>query len=428
MRALPAACLPPSATVRVGFSGGLDSTVLLHWLKHTLPAGIPLHAIHVHHGLQAEADAWEAHCRALCADWGIPLQVERVHIADRNRNLEQQAREARHAAFARHLQADDTLALAHHGDDVAETLLLRLMRGAGTEALGNMAERESRAGFHLWRPLLAFARADLLAYAQAHALTWVEDASNADTGPDRNFLRQRVLPLLESRFGNVRARLNHSAALLREDAALLRPLVDDALAICRFEAGLSLSRLRALTPPLQAHVLRACLEHAGHAAPGAEALHEFLRQLNEHTPDDDTRLDGHGYRISLWADALYLRTVADGSDADGAEFDKIWDGRTPLLLPRGGELAWQCDAPFPVRVRYRHGGERIRLPGREMHHAVKKLLAERLPPWQRAALPFVYNGDGELLAVGDVLVSAVLDDLSRRHGIRLRWHPAASTT
>ncbi len=426
MRALPAACLPPSATVRVGFSGGLDSTVLLHWLKHALPAGTALHAIHVHHGLQADADAWEAHCRALCADWGIPLQVEHVRIADRNRNLEQQAREARHAAFARHLQPGDTLALAHHGDDVAETLLLRLMRGAGTEALGNMAERENRANHHLWRPLLDFARADLLAYAQAHALSWVEDASNADTGPDRNFLRQCVLPLLESRFGNVRARLSHSAALLREDAALLRPLVEDALAICRSEAGLSLSRLRALAPPLQAHVLRAWLSDAGHASPGAEALREFLHQLAEHTPDDDTRLDGPGYQIALWAGDVHLRV--DGSDADGAEFDRLWDGRTPLRLPRSGELAWQGDAPFPVRVRYRHGGERIRLPGRDLHHAVKKLLSERIPPWQRAVLPFVYNGDGELLAVGDVLVSAVLDDLSRRHGIRLRWHPAASTT
>ena len=426
MRALPAACLPPSATVRVGFSGGLDSTVLLHWLKHALPAGTALHAIHVHHGLQADADAWEAHCRALCADWGIPLQVEHVRIADRNRNLEQQAREARHAAFKRHLQPGDTLALAHHGDDVAETLLLRLMRGAGTEALGNMAERENRANHHLWRPLLDFARADLLAYAQAHALSWVEDASNGDTGPDRNFLRQRVLPLLESRFGNVRARLSHSAALLREDAALLRPLVEDALAICRSEAGLSLSRLRALAPPLQAHVLRAWLSDAGHASPGAEALREFLHQLAEHTPDDDTRLDGPGYQIALWAGDVHLRV--DGSDADGAEFDRLWDGRTPLRLPRSGELAWQGDAPFPVRVRYRHGGERIRLPGRDLHHAVKKLLSERIPPWQRAVLPFVYNGDGELLAVGDVLVSAVLDDLSRRRGIRLRWHPAASPT
>lgn len=426
MRALPATCLPPSATVRVGFSGGLDSTVLLHWLKHALPAGTALHAIHVHHGLQADADAWEAHCRALCADWGIPLQVEHVRIADRNRNLEQQAREARHAAFARHLQPGDTLALAHHGDDVAETLLLRLMRGAGTEALGNMAERETRAGYHLWRPLLGFSRAELLAYAQAHALAWVEDASNADTGPDRNFLRQRVLPLLESRFGNVRARLNHSAALLREDADLLRPLVDDALAMCRSEAGLSLQRLRALSPPLQAHVLRAWLQHAGHTPPGAEALREFLRQLAEHAPDDDTRLDGPGYRIALWAGELHLRPDADAADI--AAFDQLWDGRTPLRLPRGGELAWIGEAPFPLRVRYRLGGERIRLPGRDRHHSVKKLLSERVPPWERAALPFVYNDDGELLAVGEVLVSAVLDDFSRRHGIRLRWHPAASPT
>jgi tRNA(Ile)-lysidine synthase len=224
----------------------------------------------------------------------------------------------------------------------------------------------------------------------------------------------------------VRARLNHSAALLREDADLLRPLVDDALAICRSEAGLSLQRLRALSPPLQAHVLRAWLQHDGHTPPGAEALREFLRQLAEHTPDDDTRLDGPGYRIALWAGNLHLRPDSDAAHA--AAFDRLWDGRMPLRLPRGGELAWAGEAPFPVRVRYRLGGERIRLPGRDMHHSVKKLLSERVPPWERAALPFVYNDDGELLAVGEVLVSAVLDDLSRRHGIRLRWHPAASPT
>lgn len=426
MRPLPAVCLPPSATVRVGFSGGLDSTVLLHWLKHTAPAGTHLHAIHVHHGLQGEADSWAAHCRTLCADWGVALQVEQVRIAERSRNVEQQAREARHAAFARHLRPGDTLALAHHGDDVAETLLLRLMRGAGTDALGNMAEREFRASHHLWRPLLDFARVDLQAYAQANALRWVEDASNADTGPDRNFLRQRVLPLLESRFGNVRARLNHSAALLRDDADLLRPVIDSALSVCHSGVGLSLHGLRALSSPLQAHVLRAWLQHLGHTAPGAEALREFLRQLAEHTPDDDTRLDGPGYRIALWAGDLHLCPDADA--ADTTEFDRLWDGRTPLRLPRGGELAWTGEAPFPVRVRYRLGGERIRLPGRDMHHAVKKLLSERLPPWERAALPFVYNDGGELLAVGEVLISAVLDDLSRRHGIRLRWHHAASPT
>ena len=155
-------------------------------------------------------------------------------------------------------------------------------------------------------------------------------------------------------------------------------------------------------------------------------MREILRQLDEYTPDEDTQLDGPGYRIALWAGNLHL--CPDAGAADTAAFDQLWDGQTPLKLPRGGELAWQGEAPFPVHVRYRLGGERIRLPGRDMHHSVKKLLSGRVPPWQRAALPFVYNDGGELLAVGEVLVSAVLDDFSRRHGTRLRWYHAASPT
>lgn len=413
--------MPPSTRVWVGYSGGLDSTVLLHWLKRNLPADTSLQAIHVHHGLHPDADAWTEHCQTVCDGLGVALHIERIRIEDSRRNIEAQARAARYAAFARHVSADDTLALAHHADDVAETLLLRLMRGAGTEALGNMKAHSRYGDLQLWRPLLTLRRAELQAYAEANALQWIEDASNADTGFDRNFVRCEVLPLLESRFPNVAARLARSAALLQADAALLQPVIADQLARCSGPQGLHLARLMVQPPELQAHLLRTWLHDKGHAAPGAEALHEFLRQLKMHESDDDTRLDGPDYAVQLWDGTLILRAKT-ATESDDTALDVLWDGRNTLPLPRGGVLAWQGVAPTPVRVRYRHGGERIRLPGQTMHHSVKKLLSTRVPPWQRAALPFVYNEHNELLAVGEVLISAQLDDLSRQHGLRLRWH------
>jgi tRNA(Ile)-lysidine synthase len=419
---LPATlCAPPSARVWVGFSGGLDSSVLLHGLKQHLPNACTLEAIHIHHGLHPAADAWVAHCQTVCDALGIALHSERIRIEDPHRNIEAQARSARYAAFARLVNAGDTLALAHHADDVAETLLLRLMRGAGTEALGNMKALSRYGEMQIWRPLLTLRRAELQAYAEANALLWIEDASNVDTGFDRNFLRSEVLPLLESRFPNAGARLARSAALLQGDAALLQPMIADQLARCTSPQGLLLAMLMAQPPELQAHLLRTWLQDNGKGAPGAEALHEFLRQLNTHETDDDTRLDGADYAVQLWDGTLMLRTKPE-SETDDTALDVLWDGQDALPLPRGGLLAWQGAAPMPVRVCYRQGGERIRLPDQAMHHSVKKLLSSRVPPWQRAALPFVYNGQNELLAVGEVLISAQLDDLSRQHGLRLHWH------
>ena len=226
--------MPPSPVIWVGFSGGLDSTVLLHRLRNDpLYASFELKAIHIHHGLQSQADAWARHCRTVCDAWNLPLCTVNVQINDRSRNLEQQARDARYAAFAGQLADNDTLALAHHADDVAETLLLRLMRGSGTNALANMRAQIKRRHYWIWRPLLKSSRSELLAYAEQHHLSWIEDGSNDDHGFDRNYIRHEILPRLQARFDNVLSRLSHSAELLQADADLLEPLIEKHFEQCR---------------------------------------------------------------------------------------------------------------------------------------------------------------------------------------------------
>lgn len=411
--------VPPSPVVWVGFSGGLDSTVLLHRLRNDPElTDCNVRAIHVHHGLQVEADAWARHCQTLCDVWNVRLHIARIRIADRTRNIEQQAREARYAAFADTLAQGDTLALAHHADDVAETLLLRLMRGAGTDALANMQATGTRDGYRLWRPLLASPRSELMAYAVRQRLDWIEDSSNADSSFDRNFIRHEILPRLDARFPGVHSRLRRSAGLLSADAALLEPLINARFEDCRTAHGLCLKTLMVQPEPMQAHVLRHWLMQAGRTPPGADAMPELLRQLAHHADDAATGFDGVDYRLRPWNGTLYL--LGKSLPHTDQPFAQLWDGREPLQLPRGGSLAWSGPVPFSVSVRYRSGGERIRLPGRSIHHSVKKLLSTRLPPWQRDTLPFVYNDQNELLAVGDLLIS---DALSRASGSALDWQP-----
>ncbi|HDQ9214135.1 TPA: tRNA lysidine(34) synthetase TilS, partial [Pseudomonas aeruginosa] len=183
----------------VAFSGGLDSTVLLHLLaqlarSEALPA---LSALHVHHGLQAAADGWPAHCQAVCRSLGIPLRVERVQVAVGG-SIEQAARDARYRAFQANLGEGQVLLTAQHLDDQAETLLFRLLRGAGLRGLAAMPASRPLGGGRLCRPLLGVSRAELEAYAQTHRLDWVEDPSNQDPRFSRNYLRREIMPRLAS--------------------------------------------------------------------------------------------------------------------------------------------------------------------------------------------------------------------------------------
>jgi tRNA(Ile)-lysidine synthase len=419
VRPLPP-CEPPAGRLWVGFSGGLDSSVLLHWLKQHLPKSAQLRAIHVHHGLHADADAWLAHCQTVCDAAGIELHGLRIELNEPQRNIEAQARKARFAAFQSRLAEGDTLALAHHADDVAETLLLRLMRGAGSRALANMQTHGQFGALRLWRPLLGNSRNDLLAYARAQDLPFIEDGSNADLRFDRNFLRHMILPQLDARFGHVQQRLLHSATQLQRDAELLQPRIDQALQQCRSAHGLQLATLHTLPEALQAHVLRAWLNELRHSPPGSAALHELLRQIAAYQTAQQIQYRSDSYCLQVWNGTLYC-TAEHPETHDDADFSVHWDGAQPLTLPRGGLLHWQGQAPLAVRVCYRQGGERIRLVNRNMHHSVKKLLSAQIPPWQRDALPFVYNESGELLAVGSVLISQTLADLTERTGSRLHW-------
>jgi tRNA(Ile)-lysidine synthase len=278
------------------FSGGLDSSVLLHLLATQRgDAGIRLSAVHVHHGISRHADRWATHCAAVCAELDVPCRVVHADVSRAPRtSLEEEARRARYAVFG--AAPEEVVALAHHADDQAETLLLQLLRGAGPKGLAGMprlrslAKSASATAAHplLLRPLLDFPRAVLAAYAGAHGLSWIEDDSNDDERLKRNYLRNRVMPLLRAGFPAPAETLVRAALHQAEAARLLDALADLALAQAAAGAALAVDALKRCDDERLRNALRRWLDLAGLRQPSAARLGALVRALR--ASSNDTRL------------------------------------------------------------------------------------------------------------------------------------------
>jgi tRNA(Ile)-lysidine synthase len=392
---------------RIAFSGGLDSTVLLHLLAHlakseTLPA---LSAIHIHHGLQSAADAWPEHCRAQCAALGVPLQVIRVQVQP-GASLERAARDARYAAFIEVTQVNEVLLTAQHRDDQAETLLFRLLRGAGVRGLSGMPRQRPLGQGHLLRPLLEATRAELETYAAQHQLRWIEDPSNQDRQFSRNYLRHQVFPVLTARWPQAMASMARSAAHLSEAQGLLDELaqidLSSASTVSDFDwlglPSLELASLGKLSAARQRNALshwlepRTRLPDSDHWS-GWEDLRDATLDARPIWRLADGELHRAAGRI-WWLSGRWLRT----STAAG-----VWlDPSQPLVLPDNGVLTITGQIPAgPLHIRYREGGEVMALPGRG-HRDLKRLLNESgLPLFVRGRLPLLYKGE-QLQAVANL--------------------------
>ena len=422
---IPAAA--PASPVLVALSGGMDFTVLLHRLACDAEIRARgLRALHVHHGLHAEADAWAAHCRDLCAALDIALETVKIAVPrDTGLGPEGAARQARREAFAAALRAGECLALAQHRDDQAETFLLRALRASGPEGLAAMRPWRRFAAGWMWRPLLETPRDALHDYGRVHGLAWIEDPSNADTGFDRNFLRHRVLPLLRERWPQAQAAFARAAALCAESGDLLAAQDERLLASLKEEVGrgLSVQALRALSPPRRARALRHWvarqmwppLPNGGIARIEADLL------AADTAADRMPAFAWRGVEIRRWRDALH---AVEPGRALPANWSTPWDGRGPLSLPNGDTLALQGAAGFPslLHAHARRGGERILLPERGHHHTLKHVLQEfDVPPWERLRMPLLSTGDGHLLAAGDRIHSAGFEHWLTTVGARLVW-------
>ncbi len=423
--------VPPKETVCVALSGGLDSTVLLDVLSEKMEAGgHAITALHVNHGLSPNAGQWVRFCERLCANQGVELAVQEVRVeAASPEGLEGAARMARYAAFA--ARPERYVALAHHLDDQAETVLLQLLRGTGLKGISAMPEiRELRgSGVHIVRPLLDFPRATLEAYARERGLRWVEDESNLSGKHDRNFLRHDVLPLLDRRFGGWRDAMARFARHAGTANELLEQLaIVDGVPP---RAGEPLP-IRELTEERRANALRAFLAHNAIAMPSEVRLAEMVRQLYEARDDARVRIDHGGVSLvrfkgevhiernldtaGPWRVDWQLESAVDLGDERGfVEFEEVTGEGIAADSVDDGE--WYF-AP-------RSGGESIRLGGAERPtRTLKNLLQEReVPIWQREKLPLLFH-NGRLVWVPGIGIAAEYACQPGRDGFRPTWRVA----
>jgi len=410
----------PKAPIAVACSGGMDSIVLAHALARLAREdGHALRLIHVDHGLHADSAHWSAQCVEFAASLDVPIMIEHAMVVPRDEGLEAAARSARYERFRSVMHSGEVIALAHHADDQAETILLKLLRGAGPEGLGGMrAMRPFGTGF-LWRPLLELPRDALADYAREHALVWSDDPSNADTRLRRNFLRHEILPRLAERWPDTSVALAHSAAWTRAAADHIDAEARTELARLRGGSSqLSWREWLTLSDALRDAVLRLWLRELGLPPPAFFHVAEIERQLCNAAPDRSPCVRWAGCEVRRYRDFIYamLPLAAD------SDWESEWDGRE-LRLPDGTSLSLRGEAGFaaPLRVRNRRGGERIKPAGHEHHRDVRLLLQEfGIPPWTRIHLPLIFEGN-ELIGVADMILSARGHTLVTQAGNAIVW-------
>jgi tRNA(Ile)-lysidine synthase len=411
-------------------SGGLDSTVLLHLLAR-LP-GLRVRAIYINHGLHPDADIWSEHCTKFCRELNIELKTVNVEVRkDSGKGTEAAARDARYQAIARHILDDEILLTAHHRQDQAETVLLRLLRGSGSQGLAAMRELTTARGFKQLRPLLSVSKKELQDYASTEKLTWVEDPSNEKTNFDRNFLRHEIMPLLEKRWPHAIAALSRSAELLSEEHQCLREQSAIFLAMVQGvdERALTISGLMQHSKPWRAQILRTWTESLNTSPLPTNILQEIELTLLTASSDTAAQVQWSGTQIIRWRDCLYLLETSVEMPND---WQHVWADALPFTLPNGDEwgfdsgqntvdLAEAVQKHFggDLLIGFRQGGEKILLKNREQHSSLKNCLQELgVPPWERSRLPLMFTATGECLALGDVLLSGRFEAFCESNGIR----------
>ena len=418
------------APLLVGYSGGLDSHVLLLWLARFVARHpeFSLQAVHVHHGLNPLADGWAQHCQRVCDALGVPLIIERVAVTvARRESLEARACEARYRVLAQHLPAGGYLLTAHHQDDQLETLLLALKRGSGVRGMAAMPHRQPFAQGELIRPLLDCSRASLQGWAEAQGLHWIEDDSNQDERFDRNFLRAQILPLLRARWPSFGETACRSATLCAEQEALAQELAEQDRSRCqRSDGSLSIAAMGSLSIPRRHNLVRGWCRHHTGSVPERGALLRIWPEVVEARSDASPQLVTSCGVIRRFEGALYLVREAPFATPEPQllNWPGAWQVGTHTLtlarVERGAQLRLPRDGE-PVTLRFAVAGSLRTQPlGRAGSRPLKKLWQEYgVAPWLRDQIPLLFYGETLVAAVGLFICQAGCAE--GESGLQLEW-------
>ena len=439
-------CAPDNVpSIAVAYSGGLDSSVLLHLAcEYAAAQKVSLYAYHIHHGLSSNAEAWLAHCERECTRLKVMFDVRRVKVEkDDGNGLEAAARKVRYAALGElcRLHRVPFLLTAHHQDDQAETVLLQMLRGAGLAGMSGMGEVDvapdllSNAQTFIVRPLLGISRASLRAYANTNVIAHIEDESNADVHHPRNALRNEVWPLLARHFPAFRECLARSAQHAQSAQRLLDELARQDLAACCTDDGLHAGHLRELGDDRADNLLRHWLALSGLRMPSTAWLTEARTQLLGARADAQVCVMLGDMQLRRYRDRIVLTQLSSG-DNWVAPLVFHWNGEAKMPFQAfGGVLYFEpadggIDAAWlrrkNLRIEYHHGGGRLKPAQNRPTRSLKDHYQERgIPVWERQRLPLVYADDALLFAAG-IGQDCRYAGHGQEQAIGLRWEPDAA--
>lgn len=405
-------------------SGGVDSMVLLHLLKHS-PVRHKLLVLHVNHQLQEQASSWANFVAQQCAQ--TPCKIMPVTVMDLGQGVEAAARHARYQAFESVLGKDDVLVTGHHQDDQVETVFLRLLRGSSLAGLSGMPQWRACGRGQLYRPLLDISRNQIEGYAKQHSLHWVEDPSNESSEYDRNFLRNQVLPLIRQRWPQVNQTVERARNFIEQASQTQRTAWQEELEHrLTAQGALKVVNFEALTSDDQFGLLACWLEHHDQLVPSQQFLQTLVQDLIFAGQDRQPELILGERSIRRFGSAIFLLPKLASEQWPAHELT----AQAPLSVNYLGKLALvpaMADGFKPVlscstlTLKNRLGGERISPPKRGGSRDVKRLLQEyREAPWWRERLPMLYVGE-QLVAVADLAIDEQFAAKAGEMGYLVQW-------
>ena len=387
--------------VWVGYSGGLDSSLLLHASVQLLGAQ-RVGALHLNHQLDENSNHWQRHCASTAEKLGIEFRSSALDVKNRGGGIENEARELRYEFFEANLSDNELLLLAHHADDQAETVLYRLVRGTGARGLVGIPEYRDLGAGGVLRPFLSFTRNQLREIAEAESICWIDDPSNSDTRYDRNYIRSRLKPNIEDRWPSAVKTLNQVASNMRASVQLQEEYGALLLESCKWQpeaAGYSfdIDSYAALSLPAQNLVLETGLRIQGLAGFDSK-LQQKVREVIQSGEDRSPLIAFAGAEIRRYAKRVYLMPALITEPESNYVCE--WDGLGSKTLPNCGQVSLAGNYSGPaLRLTFRQGGETCRPLGRDQSQSLKKLMQEyELEPWLRTRIPLVWVGE-ELLGV-----------------------------
>ena len=399
----------------VAFSGGVDSTVLLHLMSQlSSQRGFELIALHVSHNLQAESSAWAEHCAEMCASLGVSFRHTSLNL---DSSSEATARDARYQWFSEQVEYGSVLMTAHHQQDRAETFLFNLMRGAGSTGLSSLRAKRPFFGAKLVRPLLGLNKQQILDYAHQHDLKWVEDPSNNDQGYSRNEIRHQVLPTLETFRPDAIQNIARAAANLEQENGLLREVaicdlvdvrehpihpLDNSHALCIDDLG-------HLTIRRQANLIRFWLQSLKLHTPSRKFLAKLLLAISE-PPTSTAVLQEGGRQFRFYKGFMYVMPAKQ-------ELQKVCSVKWQNLEKPVGLFENKLQVGSTQKLReliFSHSKANLRLvtkpevsnPKALQGHSLnlKKWMQDiGVPPWRRQALPLLTMSQAE----NDIVIAPV---------------------